>query len=167
MLYLISNWFHFLFPITNLLCLGLAVIFFIDCLVLFRGSEPIKAQRLLPEKFSNSDLNELSVTIQNKYPFEITVTIIDEIPVQLQKRDFKKTFQIPAKSNQEYIYKLRPVERGEYVFGHLNVYVSSPIGIVKKRYRFEKDQMVKVYPSFIQMKKYSFLALDNLSLIHI
>ena len=115
-LYLISNWFHFLFPITNLLCLGLAVIFFIDCLVLFRGSEPIKAQRLLPEKFSNSDLNELSVTIQNKYPFEITVTIIDEIPVQFQKRDFKKTFQIPAKSNQEYVYKLRPVERGEYVF---------------------------------------------------
>ncbi|GGG09415.1 hypothetical protein GCM10011344_07490 [Dokdonia pacifica] len=160
-LYLISNWFHFLFPITNLLCLGLAVIFFIDCLVLFRGSEPIKAQRLLPEKFSNSDLNELSVNIQNKYPFEITVTIIDEIPVQFQKRDFKKTFQIPAKSNQEYVYKLRPVERGEYVFGHLNVYVSSPIGIVKRRYRFEKDQMVKVYPSFIQMKKYSFLALDN------
>ena len=47
------------------------------------------------------------------------------------------------------------------MFGHLNLYVSSRIGLVKRRYRFEKDQMVKVYPSFIQMKKYSFLALDN------
>ncbi|WP_299210307.1 DUF58 domain-containing protein [uncultured Dokdonia sp.] len=159
--YLLSYWFHALFPIAGLLALGLAVLFFMDCLVLFRGSEHIKAQRLLPEKFSNSDVNELTVSIQNKYPFKVTVDIIDEIPVQFQKRDFKKTLQLPAKSMQEYTYKLRPVERGEYVFGHLNLYVSSRIGLVKRRYRFEKDQMVKVYPSFIQMKKYSFLALDN------
>ena len=159
--YLLSNWFHFLFPIANLLSLGLAVLFFIDCLVLFRESKNISAQRVLPEKLSNSDDNELIVTIQNKYAFEITVTIIDEIPIQFQKRDFIKTFQIPAKSTREFAYNLRPVERGEYIFGHLNIYVSNRIGLVKRRYRFEKDQMVKVYPSFIQMKKYSFLALDN------
>jgi len=160
-IYLISNWYHFLYPIANLLLLGLALLCIIDCVILFQGSKQITAQRLLPEKFSNSDLNELTVSIQNKYPFEITVNIIDEIPVQFQKRDFKKTLQIPAKSIKEYTYNLRPVERGEYIFGHLNLYISSPIGIVNRRYRFEKDQMVKVYPSFIQMKKYSFLALDN------
>ena len=143
------------------MALGLTVLFFIDCLVLFRGSEQITAQRLLPEKFSNSDVNELMVSIHNKYGFGVTVTIIDEIPVQFQKRDFTKTVQIPAKSIQEYVYNLRPVERGEYIYGHLNIYVSSRIGLAKRRYRFEKDQMVKVYPSFIQMKKYSFLALDN------
>ncbi|WP_299684189.1 DUF58 domain-containing protein [uncultured Dokdonia sp.] len=160
-IYFISNWFHFLFPIANLLCLALAVLFFIDCLVLFRASKQIIAKRLLPEKFSNSDLNELTVSIQNNYPFDVTVSVIDEIPIQFQKRDFEKTFQIPRKSIKEYIYNLRPVERGEYIFGHLHIYVSTPIGIIKRRYRFEKDQMVKVYPSFIQMKKYSFLALDN------
>ena len=150
-----------MFPIANLLAFGLSVLFFLDCLVLFRGSKHITAQRLLPEKFSNSDENELTVTIQNNYPFEVTVDIIDEIPVQFQKRDFKKILQLPAKSAQKYTYRLRPVERGEYIFGHLNLYVSGRIGLVKRRYRFEKDQMVKVYPSFIQMKKYSFLALDN------
>ncbi|MFT5892800.1 MAG: hypothetical protein ACI9Y7_002914 [Dokdonia sp.] len=160
-IYLLSYWFNSLFPIANLLALGLSVLFFIDCLVLFRGSKHITAQRLLPEKFSNSDENELTVTIQNNYPFEVMVDIIDEIPVQFQKRDFKKTLQLPAKSVQKYTYNLRPVERGEYVFGHLNLYVSGRIGLVKRRYRFEKDQMVKVYPSFIQMKKYAFLALDN------
>ncbi|MFC4633192.1 DUF58 domain-containing protein [Dokdonia ponticola] len=159
--YLLSYWFHALFPIAGLLALGLTVLFFIDCLVLFRGSKTLTAQRLLPEKLSNSDVNELAVSIQNNYPFEVTVDIIDEIPVQFQKRDFKKTLQLPAKAAQEYTYTLRPVERGEYIFGHLNLYVSSRIGFVKRRFRFEKDQMVKVYPSFIQMKKYAFLALDN------
>lgn len=164
--YLLSYWYHPLFPLGGLLLFGLAILFFIDCLVLFRGSERIIAKRLLPEKFSNSDVNELPVAIHNKYGFAINVDIIDEIPVQFQKRDFKKRLHIPAKESKEYIYSLRPVERGEYIFGHLNLYVSSRIGLIKRRYRFEKDQMVKVYPSFIQMKKYAFLALDNRLSLH-
>ncbi len=165
-MYLLSNWLHFLFPIASLLLFGFAILFFIDCMVLFRGSERITAQRLLPEKFSNSDINELPVNIQNKYGFAVTIDIIDEIPVQFQKRDFKKRLHIPAKESQKYIYNLRPVERGEYIFGHLNLYVSSRLGLIKRRYRFEKNQMVKVYPSFIQMKKYAFLALDNRLSLH-
>ena len=122
--------------------------------------------RQLPEKFSNSDFNELTVTITNRYPFAIALEIIDEIPVQFQKRDFSKFLSIPAREDASFSYSLRPTERGEYHFGHLNIYASSKIGLVRKRYRFENDQMVKVYPSFIQMKKYAFLALDNRLSLH-
>ena len=160
-LYLLSFWYNPLFGITNLLLLALVLLFFIDALVLFRASKRITAQRALPEKFSNSDANELTVHIHNKYPFQINADIIDEIPVQFQKRDFSKEITIPARESASFSYFLRPTERGEYVFGHLNIYLNTKIGLVKRRYRFEKDQMVKVYPSFIQMKKYAFLALDN------
>lgn len=139
---------------------------FIDALVLFRGSGKIKATRALPEKFSNSDVNELKVTLENKYPFSVSLDIIDEIPVQFQKRDFSKHIEIPARESSSFIYTLRPTERGEYVFGHLNLYASTKLKLVRRRYRFEKDQMVKVYPSFIQMKKYAFLALDNRLTLH-
>ncbi len=138
----------------------------IDALVLFRASGKIKATRALPEKFSNSDLNDLEVVLENKYPFTVYLDIIDEIPVQFQKRDFNKCLVIPARTSSAFTYTLRPTERGEYIFGHLNIYASTKLKLVKRRYRFEKDQMVKVYPSFIQMKKYAFLALDNRLTLH-
>ena len=56
---------------------------------------------------------------------------------------------------------MRPVDRGVYNFGNLNIYVHSPLQIIKRRYTFNNGQTVKVYPSFIQMKKYAFLAIDN------
>lgn len=160
-LYLVSFWINSLFGITNILLLLLVLLFFIDALVLFRASSKLIATRVLPEKFSNSDTNELPITLENKYPFAVTLDIIDEIPVQFQKRDFSKVITIPARETHSFSYFLRPTERGEYTFGHLNIYVSTKFKLVKRRYRFEKDQMVKVYPSFIQMKKYAFLALDN------
>ncbi|ANH60812.1 hypothetical protein I597_1911 [Dokdonia donghaensis DSW-1] len=166
LLYLLSYWFHGLFGITNILLLVFLLLVFIDALVLFRGSGKIKATRALPEKFSNSDVNELKVTLENKYPFSVSLDIIDEIPVQFQKRDFSKHIEIPARESSSFIYTLRPTERGEYVFGHLNLYASTKLKLVRRRYRFEKDQMVKVYPSFIQMKKYAFLALDNRLTLH-
>ena len=149
-----------------LLLVALSVLLLIDGISLWRGKDKIKAQRLLPEKFSNSDPNDLPIHISNHYSFKITADVIEEIPIQFQKRDFKKTLRIAQKDETSFSYSLRPVERGEYVFGKLNVYVSSNLQLLKRRYSFEKDQMVKVYPSFIQMKKYAFLALDNRLTLH-
>ncbi len=121
----------------------------------------LDGERILPEKFSNSDNNPVSILLINKYPFKINVGIIDELPVQFQKRDFFRIVSIAGKNKNTFQYEVRPVERGEYVFGNLNCYVSSSIGLLRRRYTFNKEQMVKVYPSFIQMKKYDFLAIDN------
>lgn len=121
----------------------------------------LEGQRILPEKFSNSDNNSVSVQLINSYPFNIEVGIIDELPVQFQKRDFFKSISIVGKNKSTFQYEVRPVERGEYIFGNLNCYVSTVIGVVRRRYTFNNEQLVKVYPSFIQMKKYDFLAIDN------
>lgn len=158
---LLSFWFHSLFPIGLLGLAALGVLILIDGISLWRKQDGLRAQRLLPEKFSNSDANDLSVNLENRYGFNISVVIIDEIPIQFQKRDFLKTLAIDLGEKATFSYQLRPVERGEYVFGNLHIYVSSGLKLLRRRYSFEKDQMVKVYPSFIQMKKYAFLALDN------
>lgn len=115
----------------------------------------------MPEKFSNSDLNTIPVSITNKYPFKIHIRAIDEIPVQFQKRDFSKEVEVEGHSVARFEYELRPVERGNYIFGKLNLYVNTRWNLAVRRYTFKKDQQVKVYPSFIQMKKYAFLAIDN------
>ncbi len=119
------------------------------------------AQRALPQKLSNSDQNLLAVQLTSKYPFNVGIVVIDELPVQFQKRDFAHQTYLSKNENHTFDYSMRPVERGEYVFGNLNVYASSPLRIVKRRFVFQKDQMVPVYPSIIQMQQYDFLAINN------
>ena len=161
MVFLLSFWFLILYPIAWLMALILLTFFLVDVFLLFRFKKGFKASRKLPEKFSNSDENVVPLELQNEYPFSIQVKIIDEIPMQFQKRDFEYITEIETNENHTFNYQLRPTERGEYHFGKLIGYVSSPLRIIAKRYNFEENQMVAVYPSYIQMKKYEFLAMSN------
>lgn len=159
-LFLISYWVTPLYSIVWLIVLGLLLLMLMEIVMLYSGSG-LDGNRILPEKFSNSDENEVSVQLRNIYSFNIGVDLIDELPVQFQKRDFLQQTNIAGKHSKTLQYNLRPVDRGEYVFGNLNCYVNSVIGLVRRRYTFDNKQMVKVYPSFIQMKKYDFMAIDH------
>lgn len=155
-----SNWIQGLYALVWILVLALIVVILIEISMLYQKNG-LKGNRVLPEKFSNSDINYVLVKLHNQYEFKIKITLIDELPIQFQKRDFKKESFLSGKEQNTLTYEVKPVERGEYVFGKMNCYVSSPLGFIKRRYSFSQEQMVKVYPSFIQMKRYDFLALDN------
>jgi uncharacterized protein (DUF58 family) len=140
--------------------LALGVLLLLEFSMLY-SSNGLEAERILPEKFSNSDENEVMIRLANKYSFTIEIGIVDELPIQFQKRDFFRKINISGKNRNTFQYAVRPVERGEYIFGNLNCYAASRIALIRKRYTFNNEQMVKVYPSFVQMKKYDFLAIDN------
>ena len=142
------------------LCL-LVVLFIVDSMLLFNQKDAIYSQRILPEKLSNGDENSVKIDIKNNYPFWVDLKIIDEIPFQFQKRDFliKKTILPQGSSFFEYI--LIPKERGEYVFGGLNIFAKSPIGLVSRKFVFQKEASLPSYPSFVHLRKYELMALQN------
>ncbi|HTA84251.1 MAG TPA: DUF58 domain-containing protein [Bacteroidia bacterium] len=150
-----------LFAIAKISLLTLFVATIADLVLLFRKDKNIFARRVLPEKLSNGDENDIKVFIENYYRFPIKVNVIDEIPFQFQVRDFNYKATIPIHGNYVIDYKLRPVKRGGYSFGGLNIYVLSPIRIVSRRFVFDQSATVPVYPSFMQMNKYELLAISN------
>ncbi|MEP6932101.1 MAG: DUF58 domain-containing protein, partial [Flavobacterium sp.] len=133
----------------------------LDILLLYLARTGIEATRNTPEKLSNGDLNPIKIVVKNQYTFPISVKIIDEIPFQFQVRDFKIFKNIKASAHENIEYDLRPTERGEYYFGNLNIYVSSPLKLISRRFTFDKDQMVPTYPSYIQLRKYDLFAFSN------
>ena len=159
--FLVSHWLPILYTVAWIFVLILAVLFTFDLIILFRFKNGIIARRLLAEKFSNSDKNPIPITLTNNYPFKTFLKVIDELPEQFQKRDFEYKTAIDSLNTSNFEYQVLPVERGEYHFGTLNVYASSNLQILAKRYRFDTAQMVAVYPSYIQMRKYEFLAMSN------
>ncbi len=144
-----------------LIVLGLGTFLGIDVLILYIARTGLEAERITPEKLSNGDLNPIKINLKNHYNFPVSVKIIDEIPFQFQVRDFKIIKSIKASTQKEISYELRPTERGEYHFGALNVYVSSPLKLISRRFSFDKDQMVPTYPSYIQLRKYDLIAFSN------
>lgn len=118
-------------------------------------------RRDVPERLSNGDDNELKIYLENFYPFEVSVGIIDEIPFQFQKRDL--WFNTTLKSREQKIinYFLRPTKRGEYDFGFTRLFVKSPLGLVSRRFNVAGAGMVPVYPSFLKLREYELMAISN------
>jgi len=132
-----------------------------DLLLLYRTQKGIFAKRHAPERLSNSDDNELGIYIENWYPFNISAGIIDEIPFQFQKRDIWFKTRLKPRQRKLINYELRPTKRGEYSFGIIRVYVKSPLGLINRRYNFSQPEVLPVYPSFLQMRKYELMAISN------
>ncbi|MDT0557237.1 DUF58 domain-containing protein [Ichthyenterobacterium sp. W332] len=130
-------------------------------LILLHHKKGIVVKRILPEKLSNGDDNPIELEIQNLFNFKTHLKLIDELPFQYQKRDFEINTEVKAEEKKKITYTLRPLERGEYHFGNLNTYISSPINFVAKRFQFGKDAMVPNYPSFLQLRKYMLMAFSN------
>ena len=159
-LFILSFVYTGLFRLSQLLLLVLVLSVLLDGILLFRSNK-IKASRILPEKLSNGDDNPIEIKIQNQYNFNLDISLIDELPIQYQERNFEIITKIPKNGKRKLNYRIRPKERGEYHFGKLNIYVSSPLGLLSKRYVFGQNEMVPNYPSFLQLKKYMLIAFSN------
>ena len=161
LLFLLSFFFGWLGVIPELFFWLLIALFLIDLILLYRTSKGVFAKRHAPERLSNGDENELGIYVENNYPFNIGVGIIDEIPFQFQKRNV--WFKTTLSPNQHKLinYLLRPTKRGEYEFGDIRAYVTSPLRLARRRYTFSQAENLPVYPSFLQMRKYELMAISN------
>jgi len=143
-----------------------AVLIIIDYLFLFIISKSPSAKRLMADRLSNGDENKVELQVINRMPFTVTMEIIDELPVQFQKRDWKLNYRFAASEQKNIIYKLRPVERGEYHFGNIILYVKSLLGLLMRRHDIEAAETVPVYPSFLQLRKYELLSQTTIQTEH-
>jgi uncharacterized protein (DUF58 family) len=159
--FILSYWIKAIYPIAWVTTYILVAFFLLDIFLLYATKNGIEASRKAPQKLSNSDLNPITIRFKSAYPFKVLLSIIDELPVQFQKRDFEYKTTALKSEKREFDYTVRPVDRGEYVFGNMNIFISTTLRIVKRRFVFQKDQMVPVYPSIIQMQQYDFLAMSN------
>lgn len=160
-LFVTAYFFGSVFWITKLLFYLFLSIFLVDILLLYLNKTGIQAKRQLPEKLSNGDKNTVEIRLVNRFQFKVALKLIDELPIQWQQRDFKIVSIVKPSEEKLITYEVRPTERGEYHFGHLNVFSSSAIGFVSRRQQFSGEAMVPNYPSFLQLKKYDFIAFSN------
>jgi uncharacterized protein (DUF58 family) len=152
----------FFIPLPEFIPVLIFSLFVVFCLIdyalLFFTKRYLFAKRLTAARFSNGDENKIELIIKNEFTFPVHVEVIDELPEQLQIRDWKKNVLLQSRQQQKIKWYLKPLQRGEYHFGNIHLYVSTPLKIMCRRFTTEAHQTIPVYPAFMQLHKYELLS---------
>ncbi|MEN0045434.1 MAG: DUF58 domain-containing protein [Bacteroidota bacterium] len=153
----------FIFPVAlGLFALSIALVV-LDISLLFNKSVKIEGRRITPKLLSLSDENSIHIELNNLSNQTFQAKIVDELPVQFQIRDFEEQLELSMEEPQKINYELRPLERGIYAFGKINIYLSTTWGLVERRIQLDQAGKVPVYPSIIQMKQMELQAFDRIA----
>jgi uncharacterized protein (DUF58 family) len=134
-----------------------------DVFLLFNSRMGLEALRHTPKLLSLGDANRIYIDMVNRSAQKLTVKVIDEIPFQFQKRDFERLTPLAPREARRIEYELTPTERGEYHFGKINLFATSILGLIERRFQTGATQMVPAYPSVIQMKNFALKAFRQIA----
>ncbi len=152
-----------LFSVAQTALIVFGAIFLVDSLMLFNPNVTPKCKRITPKRMSLGDDNKIAIEVESFYRLPLSCTLIDEIPVQFQKRDFALEFNLKPNEEKYLEYELKPLSRGEYLFEDINLFIRNSIGIVERRITYELQESVPVFPSILQMKQFELKSFQTLS----
>src|SRR5215472_8677807 len=160
-LYICSYFIPVLYDAASVVLLLLAIAVLIDAILLFSKKDGLAGKRITSERWSNGDENKVALLFKNDFSFAIFIHVIDELPPQFQERNWYRKGKMERSGELQINYSVKPQTRGEYIYGDLNVFVKGPLQLAKRRFVFPAKETIKVYPSYIQMRRYHLLAVSN------
>lgn len=154
--FVVSFWIGFIFFFVQIgLCVVIALTL-VEVLVLFQRKDLINGKRVISEQLSLGDENKVQLNIESYYNTPVFLNIIDEVPYQLQQRDLNFRVNLGATSTKTIDYTILPKTRGIYTFNNINIYASTFLGLIERRFTINAKNEVGVYPSILQMRKHEF-----------
>lgn len=141
--------------VSKMVLIAFVILCFIDWFLLRKHADQINCSRKVKDRLSLGDPQSITYALLNNSDQNLDVTLVDELPYQLQLRE--QIIADKIDSGKEIIKDLviTPLIRGLYQFGNINIYISDPrLGFVQLRKSIPSAQDADVYPSIIQMKKY-------------
>ncbi|MEO8721453.1 MAG: DUF58 domain-containing protein [Ginsengibacter sp.] len=161
-LFIVAFYIPFLEQISIALLVVFLVFIFTDYTLLFFSKKTVHAKRVTSHRFSNGDENSIEITVKNGFSFPVHVAVIDELPQQLQWRNWIIKMNLEPRQQKKMVWKFKPMQRGEYNFGNILLFVSTPLKLISRRFTVQAHQTVPVYPAFIQLNKYKLFSATTL-----
>lgn len=146
---------------------GLLILFFItlliDTLLLYLPNQGISGNRKTARMWSLGDPNPIKIEVTSNFNLPVHLAIYDELPFQLQIRDFHQSVHLKPRETSQLSYSVSPKTRGMYSFGDLIALARTEIGFISRLIPIESKSDVPTFPSIIQMKKYELMAFAQTS----
>ncbi len=104
---------------------------------------------------------EIEVEIENEDSQPLHFRFHDHAPDSCAVRGLPLAGRLGAREGGRWRWQLRPLRRGAWCFGDLEIWIASPLGLFEVRARIEARQPVRVYPNFAALRRYALLATDH------
>jgi uncharacterized protein (DUF58 family) len=147
----------------------LALVYFLAVLVLVASDivvtpapDQIDAERLHDNRLSLGAENLITVLLANRSTHALRFVLRDEYPHQFPSDAVFLEGEIPPYDVFEARYHVRPLQRGDYQFGDINLRYRSQLQTFIRQARYPAQASVKVYPNVLEVRKYDLLAQKGL-----
>lgn len=138
----------------------LAVVAAVDAMAARRMRPPF-ARRIVPNSLPLGVAHDIVLRLANQSDAPLACEIHDHYPAGTEVRGMPQRVTIPAHSWAEIRYSVRPVTRGELVFGRVEARLDSRLGLWHFRRRLGEETVTRVYPNFAALTKFALLATDH------
>ena len=164
-LMIIGGWSTIVFIISVIAALAFIALLIVDYVILYWRGGFIEASRSTDKVLSLGDDNPIKIELLNGYLTKIKTTVIDNLPFQLQIRDFRMNQVLEGAETKILTYTVHPNTRGDYQFGDIDVFVVSDLlGLLQRRFVIPQTKEIAVYPSLIHMKEIELKTLSKIAL---
>ncbi|MGH8616260.1 MAG: DUF58 domain-containing protein [Burkholderiales bacterium] len=129
---------------------------------LYAVSAPrLSARRVVPGSLALGVWHPVRLRLANGERRALTLVLYDHHPAPFETRGLPRAVRLPAGGWSEIEYEVRPVQRGEFRFGAVEVRVRSPLALWVRAADTGEASLTRVYPNFAAITKYALLATDN------
>ncbi len=129
--------------------------------VMVRLLRPIDIKRRLPGRFAVGEFGEVSLVLRNDGSKSARVELFDGIPQGAEAGGLPWSGELPPTREALVTYPVKLVERGEVVFGPVQVRRRSPSGFWLRKSARLSAETVKVYPNYEPVIRYALLAMQH------
>ena len=138
------------------------------CLLLFlidwARAQPVSqfdVEREHDGKLSLGADNPIRLTVRNRQRRPVSFQVRDEPPEEFEIGKRILTGEVGARQKWEGVYTVRPLRRGDYYFGNLNLRWRGPLELVVRQATIAARAPVKVYPNLLDVRRYDLLLREN------
>lgn len=156
---LASNW----LPVLWLAWFALAVALLMIAVDwrLAGAANSFTVQRIHNNRLSLGADNRITISVRNRQSRTIDFFVRDEPPWQFEYSDLLLEGMIPSGDVWQGHYTVRPLRRGDFHFGDINLRWHGPLRLVLRQGSVPAAGSVKVYPDMLGVKRYALLLRQN------
>src|SRR6185436_13705277 len=144
---------------TALALLGLALAL-TDAALVTRIPSPA-ARRAVAGSLSLGVAQEVALRLANQGRATLKMAVHDHHPLALESELLPQRVVLAPGRWAELTYRVRPVRRGDFRFGDVELRLASPLGLWEATRYVGTGNPVRVYPNFRALARYTLLATDN------
>jgi uncharacterized protein (DUF58 family) len=133
----------------------------VDYFVTTRPHE-LEIERINDTKLSLGAENLVTLLLANRSRGTISFQLRDEYPYQFNSDAVTLAGAVAPYELHEARYHLKPLQRGDYSFGDINIRYVSALKTFVRQARYPAAAQVKVYPNVLDVRKYDLLARKGL-----